>query len=230
MTMGEPPVGEGSRLGDLLRRARLSVGVQPDACADILGVNSQDYEAFENGAAEPSLPQMELLSRRFGIPITYFWEAGDIPAEDELPIPPTMYITIRRRMVGVLLRQARLAASQSLSECARVLGVDAEIIADYEYGRRDIPFTHLQKLADFFQVPLTYFVDRDLLLQSEKEHQVVELVNQLPEEMREFVLKPANILYLRLAMLMSELSVETLRKLGNGLLDITGEGGHVFDG
>ena len=70
-------------------------------------------------------------------------------------------------------------------------------------------------------MPLSYFVDEDLLSNSEKEQQLLELIDQLPDDVREFVLKPANVLYLRLAMLLSDLSTETLRQLGEGFLDIT---------
>jgi transcriptional regulator with XRE-family HTH domain len=94
-------------------------------------------------------------------------------------------------------------------------------IASYEYGKEDIPFSHLRRLADFLHVPLTYFTDESLLSHSEKERQMLELLEQMPADVREFVLKPANVLYLRLAMLLSELSVDTLRRLGEGLLDIT---------
>jgi len=148
MITGDPLVRERSTVGALLRRARLSAGLEPDACANTLGITPQDYEAFENGATEPSLPQLELLSRRFGTPITYFWEAAISRLRMSFPFRRRCIST--SRMVGVLLRQARLAASQSLSECARVLGVDAEIIADYEYGRRDIPFTHFAPARRFF--------------------------------------------------------------------------------
>ncbi len=47
------------------------------------------------------------------------------------------------------------------------------------------------------------------------------MIDQLPADVREFVLKPANILYVRLAMLLSGLSTDTLRQLGEGFLDIT---------
>lgn len=208
-------------VAELLRRARLGAGVEVEECAGLLGVSPEEYLAYESGAKDISLPQLELLSRHFDVPVTYFWHEPQAEHQEVASLPPQMFLAVRRRMIGVLLRQARLAASQSLSECARVLGVDSETIASYEYGKEDIPFSHLRRLADFLHVPLTYFTDESLLSHSEKERQMLELLEQMPADVREFVLKPANVLYLRLAMLLSELSVDTLRRLGEGLLDIT---------
>lgn len=208
-------------VAELLRRARLGAGVEAAECAGLLGVSPEEYLSYEAGDKEVSLPQLELLSRHFDVPVTYFWHEPQVEHQEVASLPPQMFLAVRRRMIGVLLRQARLAASQSLSECARVLGVDSETIASYEYGKEDIPFSHLRRLADFLHVPLTYFTDESLLSHSEKERQMLELLDQMPADVREFVLKPANVLYLRLAMLLSELSVDTLRRLGEGLLDIT---------
>jgi hypothetical protein len=44
---------------------------------------------------------------------------------------------------------------------------------------------------------------------------------QLPAEVREFMLEPGNLLYIRLAMRLSPLSAETLRSIAEELLEIT---------
>ncbi|MCR4413516.1 MAG: protein kinase, partial [Thermoguttaceae bacterium] len=46
----------------------------------------------------------------------------------------------------------------------------------------------------FLHVPLTYFTDESLLSHSEKERQMLELLEQMQADVREFVLKPANVL------------------------------------
>jgi transcriptional regulator with XRE-family HTH domain len=124
-------------------------------------------------------------------------------------------------MIGVLLRQARLAAGKRLSDCARVLDVANETVANYEFGREDVPFTQLEQLAEFLRVPLSYFADEALVSDSDREQRSLEMLKELPEDVRDFVLRPSNVLYLRLAILLSSLSTETLRRLGEGLLDIT---------
>ena len=49
----------------------------------------------------------------------------------------------------------------------------------------------------------------------------LERMTQLPEDVREFMLQPGNLLYVRVAMQLSDLSAEALRNVAEGLLDIT---------
>jgi hypothetical protein len=50
---------------------------------------------------------------------------------------------------------------------------------------------------------------------------LVEALMDLPQELREFVSKPVNRPYLELAQRLSEVSVEKLRSVAEGLLEIT---------
>lgn len=51
--------------------------------------------------------------------------------------------------------------------------------------------------------------------------QSLKLLLELPADLREFLSKPENQSYLRMAKNLSELSVEKLRALAEGLLDLT---------
>jgi hypothetical protein len=51
--------------------------------------------------------------------------------------------------------------------------------------------------------------------------QAFERLLELPIDLREFLIKPGNQAYLRMAKQLSELSVEKLRSLAEGLLDLT---------
>ncbi|MHB1680835.1 MAG: LexA family transcriptional regulator [bacterium] len=62
--------------------------------------------------------------------------------------------------IGILLHELRKKNRASLKEIASVLGVSYETYRNYEKGVFRIPFTSLQKLANFFQVPIVYFTDR----------------------------------------------------------------------
>ena len=219
--MGEEISEQSKTVGILMKKARLNAGLDVETCARTLGIPQEQLEAYEAGRMDPNLPQLEILSRLYGVPITYFWSERVASEGWQAPLPVSTILAVRRRMIGVLLRQARLAAGKSLSECAELLGTTSETMAAYEYGREDIPFRSLTILAEFLHVPLAYFADEALLPNSEKERQALEMLAQLPPEARDFVLKPANVLYVRLAMLLSTLSTDTLRRLGEGLLDIT---------
>jgi transcriptional regulator with XRE-family HTH domain len=208
-------------MGTLLARARQSAGLTLETCAHVLEVQPADVEAYEAGEADLTLPQLEILSRMLGVPVTYFWSESASLEAWQSPLPTSALLGIRRRMIGVQIRQARLAAGKSLAQCAERLNTTTDVLAAYEYGRSDIPFRELEILAAFLHVPLSYFADEDLLPNSEKDQQMLDMIAQLPPDVRDFVLKPANTLYVRLAMLLSGMSTETLRQLGEGLLDIT---------
>ncbi len=208
-------------MGVQLRKARLNAGLSLETCASAVDTPAEQVAAFEAGQAEPTLPQLEIFSRLFGVPVSNLWVASAAATSVEVSLPSAVQLSIRRRMIGVLLRQARLAAGKRLNDCARVLDVPNEALTNYEFGREDIPFSQLERLAEFLHVPLSYFADEALVSDSDRDQRALEMLKELPEDVRDFVLRPSNVLYLRLAILLSSLSTETLRQVGEGLLDIT---------
>jgi transcriptional regulator with XRE-family HTH domain len=130
---------------------------------------------------------------------------------------------IRKKIVGVLLRNARLHAGMGVREAAKATGFSSNAISDYEFGRRDLSLPHLETFAYVYRVPMSYFLDQGLRPHGEKVAGIDELerLAQLPAEVREFMLEPGNLLYIRLAMRLSPLSAETLRSIAEGLLEIT---------
>ena len=61
---------------------------------------------------------------------------------------------LRGRILGVLMRQARLAAERTGEDCARYLSVDAETIEAWELGISVPSLPHLEMLAGFFKLPI----------------------------------------------------------------------------
>jgi hypothetical protein len=45
--------------------------------------------------------------------------------------------------------------------------------------------------------------------------------SQLPKDVREFLINPANLLYIKISMRLSNVSADTLRGLAEGLLEVT---------
>jgi len=70
---------------------------------------------------------------------------------------------IRAKMIGVLLRDARLKAGRSLDDCARLLHVGADQVERWEYGD-DVPsLPQLELLAFYLDVPVSHFWGVDTL-------------------------------------------------------------------
>lgn len=210
-------------LGVLLRNARVRAGMSIKEAAEAVGFAGNAVSDYEYGRRDISLPQLEAFAYTYGVPITYFWSENPIPENGHKDFPIQKAMEIRRRIIGVLLRQARLEAGYTQNELADLLDCPPSRIAGFEFGRADIPLLELEKLAEFLDVPLSYFLDQGITPRGDQiaSKQEVEGLAQLPEEVRKFMLKPGNLLYVRVAMQLSALSADTLRRIAEGLLDIT---------
>jgi transcriptional regulator with XRE-family HTH domain len=71
-------------------------------------------------------------------------------------------ITIRTKRLGVLIRDARLAARRSVQECAEAIGVRKSIFRSYEEGVRSPSLPELEALVFFLDLPLEHFWGREI--------------------------------------------------------------------
>jgi transcriptional regulator with XRE-family HTH domain len=210
-------------VGVLLRNARLRAGMGVREAAKATGFSSNAISDYEFGRRDLSLPHLETFAYIYHVPITYFWSDNPLLGEEERKLPVKEAMILRRRIIGVLLRQARMEAGYSLKDLARVLGCSTARITSYELGRTDIPLLALEALADYLGVPMSYFLDQGLRPHGEKVAGIDELeqLAKLPADVREFLREPGSLLYIRVAMRLSPLSAETLRSIAEGLLEIT---------
>ena len=66
-------------------------------------------------------------------------------------------LAIRAKIIGVLLRDARLAAGKAPKDCATVLGMSASAYASYELGKKPVSLPELELLAYYLDTPLSHF-------------------------------------------------------------------------
>lgn len=76
---------------------------------------------------------------------------------------------IRARMVGVLLRDARLSASRSVEDCARLLDVTTAQFEAWEYGEAVPSLPQIEILAFHLGVPVSHFWGSETLVGDEAE-------------------------------------------------------------
>ncbi|MBN1994129.1 MAG: transcriptional regulator [Anaerolineae bacterium] len=211
-------------LGVKIRNARVRSGLNLKEVGEALGVSAGLISDIEFGRRDVSLPQLEVMAYLFNVPVIYFW--SDEPIEEANREFPTLEaIALRQRIIGVLLRQARTEAGRSQEDLAKVLDVPASRISSYEFGKTEIPLPELEKLAAYLNVSLSYFMDQGFSPQETGGgavtlHEIAQF-SQLPKEVREFLLNPANLLYINISMRLSNVSTETLRNLAEGLLEVT---------
>jgi transcriptional regulator with XRE-family HTH domain len=72
-------------------------------------------------------------------------------------------VTIRTRKLGVLIRDARVAARKTLTECAAAIGVTGGILRAWEEGRRAPSLPELEVLAYYLDLPIRHFWGREAI-------------------------------------------------------------------
>ena len=77
-------------LAGRLRRARLEADMTQERVAELAGVERNTIWRYEAGVREPSASTLNLLSRIYEKPVTWFWEESESPdpnAHGEVPDP-----------------------------------------------------------------------------------------------------------------------------------------------
>lgn len=211
-------------LGALLRDARLAAHKELSECAAACGIPPEQYEAYELGKQAPSLPELEALAYFLQVPLEHFWERTTFEetAEDrKIPNLPQL-LKLRQRMIGALLRQARLEAGASLEAVAEKMELNPTELEEYELGQKAIPVPQLETLIGLLSRSIREFQDRHGPVGAWlTQQQALQDFQQLPLELQVFVSKPVNRPYLELAQRLSEMDIDRLRALAEGLLEIT---------
>jgi transcriptional regulator with XRE-family HTH domain len=212
-------------IGILVKRARASAGKNQRECAEFLGCSPYAYGQYERGTQGLSLPQLEALAYFLNVPANSLWDDAVAPPEEvqEESLPLDQILLLRRKMLAVKFRQCRQAAGFSQWQMGELLGCSAYMVSQYEHGTRDIPLAELELAAERCGHSLAEFMDDETipLGQAEQQRRLIARLEELPPDVRDFVLKPTNALYLRIAMLLSTMKADQLRQIAENLLDIT---------
>jgi transcriptional regulator with XRE-family HTH domain len=210
-------------MGVLLQKARLDARRSVEECAQALACDQELISRAEEGQTGLTLPQLESLAHVFGVPLSFFLDGGESLEEGPQPLPYENIMIVRRKIIGVILRQARLESGQTLDELALRTGLAPEYLARVELGDEQIPLVRLQALADVLGIPFQEFIAEDVipLTSEERSRRDLQQLGHLSQEVREFILKPINVPYLQVAMNLSQMPAETLRQIASGLLEIT---------
>ena len=210
-------------IGLLLRNARERADKTKRECAEALGVAPATITAYEEGTRSISLPELETLAYLTDTPTTHFWEYAPKLESDEQSVQLEEILLFRHRIVGALLRQARLKVDETQKELAQVVGCAPSCISSYEYGERPIPLAELELLARHLRLPVEHFLDRQDGAVGEW-HRQQDMWNrfvELPVEVQKFVAQPVNIKYLEIAMNLAQMPAGELRGIAEGILEIT---------
>jgi transcriptional regulator with XRE-family HTH domain len=209
--------------GVLIRDARLSANRSTAECAAVLRVTPEQVESWEYGDSAPSLPQLELLANFLGVPISHFWATETISDSKTHRADARLeYLALRDRMIGALLRQAREEASISLDDLSQASQIPVGQLQQYELGELPLPLHELAVLAGAVKRNMSYFLESSSyigqLLASREEWKHFA---DLPDDVRRFAANPLNIGFIEIAIMLSKMPTEQLRRVGESMLEIT---------
>lgn len=213
------------KLGTLIQDARLARGKNEEDCAAAMGVSTPNYQAIEQGKNAISLPELEVLAFYLDIPLDHFLGRKTVSLESKENVAVNKLerlLPLRHRIIGVMLRKGRIEAGISHGELARATEIDEQTLAAYEQGNTPVPLPELEVLTVALNVSLREFRDQTGPVGRWAIHKkALEDFSELPLEMQQFISKPINLPYLELAQRLSEMSVDRLRGVAEGLLEIT---------
>ncbi|GAB4579130.1 MAG: hypothetical protein Fur0022_18680 [Anaerolineales bacterium] len=213
------------KLGVLILDARLATGRTVADCAKVLGVSQKTFLAYEEGEEAPSLPELEVLAYFLNIPVSHFSGHTAISsngAQNAKKDKLHRVMDIRRRIVGTLLRKAREEKGLTIEVLGKRTGLPAAEIQEYEAGEKSIPIPILEVLASTLGRAMIEFQDTHGPVGAWlREQRTLQQVAAMPEDLQNFVFKPINRPYLEIAKRLSEIEVDRLRAVAEGLLEIT---------
>lgn len=70
-------------------------------------------------------------------------------------------ITIRSKKLGVLIRDARMAARRTIKECADAIGMNVGAFRAYEEGRKSPSLPELETLVYYLDLPINHFWSKE---------------------------------------------------------------------
>ncbi|MGE5222769.1 MAG: helix-turn-helix domain-containing protein [Omnitrophica WOR_2 bacterium] len=212
------------KLGVLIRDARIAAGKSIEDCARSIGISPEQFQDYEFGEKSPSLPELEILAYSLNMPVDHFWGNATVSQAGNRtkPLDPGKLLKLRQKMVGVQIRQARQAAGISLDSFADRAGLTIDELNSFELGENPVSFPILEMIAQVANRPVQEFQDHSGPVGAwSAQQRAVESLMELPQDLQVFVCKPVNRPYLELAQRLSEMSVEKLRAVAEGLLEIT---------
>jgi len=202
---------QAKKLGVLIKDARLASERNTEDCARAMGIAPPEYEAYEQGEKAPSLPELEALGFYLDIPIDHFLDRKSVSfeAKENVAIEKLDHLLpLRHRIIGIMMRKARLEANISLEELARHSEIDLHNLSAYEMGTNPIPLPELEVIAVALNMSMRDFRDQNGPIGKWAiQKKAVEDFIELPIEMQQFISKPVNLPYLELAQRLLEITL-----------------------
>ena len=133
-------------------------------------------------------------------------------------------LAARRKSIGTQLQAARENGGKSAEELAKAVGIEANELTKLEDGSNAVSISMAEKIASALGISMKELqdpADESPLFNHEQQQRLMREINEMPEDVRAFIVKPSNQPYLKMAMNLSEMEVNRMRDFAEGILDIT---------
>ena len=212
------------KMGVLLRSARTQRGESKKTCGEVIGTTSRMISKYEKGEKSPSLPELEVLAYYLDMPLERFWE--DISPVDQDKVDTLKNLEqrmeLRNLKIGASLKKFRKEAKLSMKDVSDRIGLTTYRIKSYENGKFAVPVAELNALLRLYGRELgELVVDTGPIADWAHAKKASAEFVKLPKDLQDFILKPINQPYLEIAQKLSLMSVDKMRDVAEGLLDIT---------
>lgn len=212
------------KIGLLIYDARISKGKSIEETSQLTGIPTERLQSFENGSTSPSLPEIEILAYTFNIPLEHFWgsKSLNLGENNDLTHRYKQIVTLRQKVIGANIKKLRNEKDIQQEKLAEQIDIPVEVVNQYELGEIEIPIPHLELISRTLNVRIEDFFDEKGLIGEWRNKMLdYQKIENLPIQIREFISKPVNEPYIELAIRLSELDVNKLRTVAEGLLEIT---------
>lgn len=209
-------------LGALIREARMAAGKSLKELAALIGTTSGTLSSYEHGRKGISLPELELLAFHLDLSLRRFWPTDKTAPSSWANFNPVLLLSLRQRMIGARLKADREAADLNQRDLAKHTGISTARLRAYENCERPVPIPDLEPLLAALGHTVDEYVDtQGPVGEWDATKRAFEGLLQLPLDLREFVSRPENHTYIRLAKQMSQVEVDRLRTVADVLHDLT---------
>ncbi len=131
-------------------------------------------------------------------------------------------IEIRNLKIGASMRKFRQESKLSMKEVSEKVGLTTYRLKSYEQGKFPVPLAELNAILRLYNREIgDLVIDSGPIADWAHSKMAGARFSELPRDLQDFVLKPVNRPYLDIAIKLSQMSVDQMRDVAEGLLDIT---------
>lgn len=162
------------RIGKNVHDLRLAEGMSRNTLSELTRLPREYIKQIEYGFVEISKDEMKRLAKALNTTTT------DITSEESLVV----------EVDGKILRTLRKTCGEKQGALAKAINVSIRTIGDWELGKRPIPKTMLQELADHFNVPYESFLSGDIdeYIENNKAEELYDLAKSATNDEIDYIM------------------------------------------